>query len=188
MVANITWTLLKAYFSPRLSHEHNRVASVVKEDETVVDLFAGVGPFSILIAKIHENVKVYAIDVNPQAVEFLKKNVRLNRVEGKVHSILGDSKQIVKQRLSGVADRVIMNLPEKAIEFVDAACEAIKPTGGIVHFYNFVDSSNTLENVKLHFIGAVEKSGRKVGKILFSRFVRATAPYEWQAVLDAKIH
>jgi len=180
--------LAKAYFSPRLSHEHNRVALIVKEDETVVDLFAGVGPFSILIAKTHENVKVYAIDVNPQAVEFLKKNVRLNRVEGKIHSFFGDAKKIVKQRLSGLADRVIMNLPEKAMEFVDVACEAIKPTGGIVHFYSFVDASNTLENVKLGFIGAVEKSGRNVEKILFSRFVRATAPYEWQAVLDAKIH
>jgi len=180
--------LAKVYFSPRLSHEHNRVALLVKEGETVLDLFAGVGPFSILTAKTHENVKVYAIDVNPQAVEFLKKNVRLNRVEGKVHSIFGDAKQIVKQRLSGVADRVIMNLPEKAIEFADAACEAIKPSGGIVHFYSFVNSSNTLENVKLGFIGAVEKSGRNVEKILFSRFVRATAPYEWQAVLDAKIH
>ncbi len=126
--------------------------------------------------------------MNPQAVEFLKKNVRLNRVESKVHSILGDAKQIVKQRLLGVADRVIMNLPEKAIEFVDVACEAIKPSGGIVHFYSFVGSSNTIEDVKLGFIGAVENSGRKVEKILFSRFVRATAPYEWQAVLDAKIH
>ena len=180
--------LAEAYFSPRLSHEHNRVAFLVKEGETVVDLFAGVGPFSILIAKTHENVKVYAIDVNPQAVEFLKKNVRLNRVEGKVHSILGDAKQIVNQRLFGVADRVIMNLPEKAMEFVDATCEALKPTGGIVHFYSFVDASNTLENVKLRFIDAVENSGRKVEKIVFSRFVRATAPYEWQAVLDAKIH
>ncbi|MBE0520336.1 class I SAM-dependent methyltransferase family protein [Candidatus Bathyarchaeota archaeon] len=180
--------LAKAYFSPRLSHEHNRVASLVKEDETVVDLFAGVGPFSILIAKTHENVKVHAIDVNPQAVEFLKKNVRLNRVEGKVHSILGDAKRIVNQRLSGVADRVIMNLPEKAIEFAETACEALKPTGGIVHFYSFVDASNTLDDVKLGFIGAVEKSGRKVEKIVFSRFVRATAPYEWQAVLDAEIH
>jgi tRNA (guanine37-N1)-methyltransferase len=180
--------LAKVYFSPRLSHEHNRVALLVKEDETVADLFAGVGPFSILITKTHENVKVYAIDVNPQAVEFLKKNVRLNRVEDKVHSIVGDAKQIVNQRLFGVADRVIMNLPEKSIEFVDAACKAIKPSGGIVHFYSFVDASNTLENVKLGFIGAVEKSGRNVEKILFLRFVRATAPYQWQAVLDAKIH
>lgn len=180
--------LSRVYFSPRLSHEHNRVASLVKDDETVVDLFAGVGPFSILIAKTHENVEIYAIDVNPQAVELLTKNIRLNRVENKVHPIMGDARKIVRQRLSGVADRVIMNLPEKAIEFLDAACEAIKSTGGIVHFYSFVDASNTIAEVRLRFIDAVEKSGRNVEKILFSRFVRATAPYEWQAVLDAKIH
>ena len=180
--------LSKAYFSPRLSYEHNRVASLVKEDETVIDLFAGVGPFAVLIAKTHENVKIYAIDVNPHAVEFLNKNIRLNRVEDKVYPILGDGRQIVKQRLSGVADRVVMNLPERAIEFVDAACEAIKPTGGIVHFYSFVDASNALEEVKLLFVDAVEKSGRSVERVLFSRFVRTTAPYEWQTVLDAKIH
>ncbi|MEM3696280.1 MAG: class I SAM-dependent methyltransferase family protein [Candidatus Bathyarchaeia archaeon] len=179
--------LSKAYFSPRLSYEHNRVASLVEEGETVIDMFAGVGPFSILIAKKHENVKVYAIDVNPNAVEFLQKNVRLNRVEGKVHPILGDAKQVVEEKLFGMADRVIMNLPEKAIEFIDVACKAIKPTGGIIHFYTFVSSSESLENLKLKLIEAVEKCGRKVEKVLFSRFVRATAPYEWQAVIDAKI-
>ncbi|MEM4713775.1 MAG: class I SAM-dependent methyltransferase family protein, partial [Candidatus Bathyarchaeia archaeon] len=106
--------LAKAYFSPRLSHEHKRVASTVKEGETVIDMFAGVGPFSILIAKIHERVKVYAVDINPEAFALLEKNVRLNRVEGKVHPILGNAKQIIKQKLRGLADRVIMNLPEKA--------------------------------------------------------------------------
>jgi len=180
--------LAKAYFSPRLSYEHKRVVSLVKEDETVIDFFAGVGPFAIQIAKTHENAKVYAVDVNPDAVEFLKKNIRLNRVEGKVHPILGDAKQVVAERLAGVADRVIMNLPEKAMEFVGAACKALKPDGGIVHFYSFVSASASLENVKLCFIEAVEKSEREVKKILFSRLVRATAPYEWQAVLDAKIH
>jgi len=180
--------LARAYFSPRLSNEHNRVASLVKEGETVVDLFAGVGPFSILIAKNHGNAKVYAVDMNPHAIELLNKNIKLNRVYGNVYPLLGDAKQIVKQRLSNVADRVIMNLPEKAIEFVDAACEAIKPSGGVVHFYSFVKTSDSLENVTQRFVNAVKESGREVEKILFSRFVRATAPYEWQAVLDAKIH
>jgi tRNA (guanine37-N1)-methyltransferase len=180
--------LAKAYFSPRLSYEHKRVASLIEEGETVIDLFAGVGPFAIQVAKTHENVEVYAIDVNPDAVEFLKRNIRLNRVEGKVHPILGDAKQVVKERLFGVADRVIMNLPEKAIEFVGAACKALKPEGGMVHFYSFVSASDSLENVKLHFIEAVEQCGRKVEKIFFSRLVRATAPYKWQAVIDAKIH
>ena len=179
--------LAKAYFSPRLSHEHNRVASLVKEGETVIDLFAGVGSFAIQIAKTHENVRVYAVDMNPHAIEFLKKNIRLNRVEGKVYPILRDARQIVEERLLGIADRVIMNLPEKALEFVDATCKALKPAGGIVHFYSFVSASDSLENVKLRFSRTVEKCGRKE-RLSFSRFVRATAPYEWQVVLDAEIH
>jgi len=179
--------LVKVYFSPRLSYEHSRIASLVKEGETVIDLFAGVGPFAILTAKTHKNVKVYAIDANPHAIGFLKRNIRLNRVEDKVHPILGDAEKVVEERLIGVADRVIMNLPEKAIEFVSTACEALKPTGGTVHFYSFVSASDSLENVKLRFTEAIEKFGRKVEKILFSRLVRATAPYEWQAVLDIEI-
>lgn len=180
--------LAKAYFSPRLSYEHKRVASLAQNGETIIDLFAGIGPFAVLINKKHEKTKVYAVDVNPHAIEFLRRNIRLNRVEGKVHPILGDAKQIVKGRLSGVADRVIMNLPEKAIEFVDVACEALKPKGGVVHFYSFVNATNSLGAMRLHFTEAIEKYGRNVEKILFSRYVRPTAPYEWQVVLDAKIH
>ncbi|MEM0357419.1 MAG: class I SAM-dependent methyltransferase family protein [Candidatus Bathyarchaeia archaeon] len=180
--------LARAYFSPRLSNEHMRVASAVKEGETIIDMFSGVGPFAILIAKTHVNVKVYAIDINPNAIEFLKKNVRLNRVDSKVHPILGDARQVVEQQLRGVADRVIMNLPEKAIEFTGTACEALKPEGGIIHFYSFVKGSEGLENLKAQFTAEVQKSGRNVKKILYSRFVRETAPYEWQAVLDAEVH
>jgi tRNA (guanine37-N1)-methyltransferase len=175
----------KAYFSPRLSYEHNRVASLVNEGETVVDLFAGVGPFAVLIGKTHKTVKVYAVDMNPDAAEFLERNTRLNRVENRVHPILGDARQVVERRLFGVADRVIMNLPEKAIKFVDAACEALKPEGGVIHFYGFVDASNSVENLQTQFVKAVEKHGRKVVSVS-SKLVRATAPYEWQTVMDAK--
>jgi len=177
----------KAFFSPRLSFEHRRVASLIEEGETVVDLFAGVGPFSIQIARNHQNATVYAVDVNPDAVECLKKNIRINRVTGRVHPILGNARQVVKNRLSGVADRAIMNLPEKAIEFVDVACETIKPSGGKVHFYGFVNKPDSLENLKDLFADAVKKSGRYVEKTSFSRLVRETAPYEWQAVLDVRI-
>jgi tRNA (guanine37-N1)-methyltransferase len=176
----------KAYFSPRLSHEHNRVASLVQKGETVVDLFAGVGPFSILIAKKNADARVYAVDINPEAIEFLKKNIRLNKVENRVIPIQGDAKQAVEERLLGVADRVIMNLPEKAIEFVDTACKAVKPTGGTVHYYAFIRLPDTLENEQRRFSEAAEKAGRKVD-FLSAKTVRATAPYEWQVVLDAKI-
>ena len=177
----------KAYFSPRLSHEHNRIATLVQKGETVVDLFAGVGPFSVLIAKKNVNARVYAIDINPEAVVFLERNIRLNRVESRVIPILGDAKQVVEERLLGVADRVIMNLPEKAIDFVGAACKAVKPTGGVIHHYSFLRLPDSLENLKLHFSEAVEKTGRKVDKFLLKKPIRETAPYERQVVLDAKI-
>jgi tRNA (guanine37-N1)-methyltransferase len=178
----------KAYFSPRLSHEHKRVASLVQAGETVVDLFAGVGPFAVLIAKNTPSAKVYAVDLNPDAVELLKRNVRLNRVENRVHPLLGDARQIVEAKLSGVADRVIMNLPEKAIEFVDVACKALKPTGGIVHFYGFVRLPDTIDSMQLRFSEAVANAGRIVATVLSAKTIRETAPYEWQAVIDAEIH
>jgi tRNA (guanine37-N1)-methyltransferase len=177
----------KAYFSPRLSHEHERVASFVKSGETVVDLFAGVGPFSILIAKKNPQVKVCAVDINPEAVDLLKFNVRVNRVENRVFPILGDAKQIAAEKLHAIADRAIMNLPETAIEFVDAACQAIKPEGGMIHFYAFVRQPDTIENLKQRFGQAVRVAGRKVEAFHYAKNIRETAPYESQVVLDVKI-
>jgi len=179
--------LAKAYFSPRLSHEHDRVASQMKEGETVVDMFAGVGPFSILIAKKHEKVKVYAIDVNPDAVEFLKRNIAVNRVEKKVMPILGDVRQVVREQLIGVADRVIMNLPEKAIEYIDVACEAIKLEGGIMHYYEFTNAPDPLEAARVRLTEAISQTKRNVKQILLARVVRAIAPFAWQVVVDAEI-
>lgn len=152
-----------------------------------MDLFAGVGPFSILIAKTVKDTKVYAVDINPEAVELLKKNVRFNRVQDRVVPILADARGIVQDRLLGVADRVIMNLPESAFEFVDVACRAVKPAGGVVHFYGFVRRPDSAEAMQLRFSEAVQKAGRKVERFLSARTVRETAPYEWQIVLDAEI-
>ena len=86
--------IAKAYFSPRLSHEHHRVAVLVQDGETVADLFAGVGPFSVLIGKRNPEARVYAVDLNPDAVELLKMNVRANRVEDRVFPILADAMEI----------------------------------------------------------------------------------------------
>jgi tRNA (guanine37-N1)-methyltransferase len=177
----------KTYFSPRLSSEHNRVAAQVKTGETVVDLFAGVGPFAIPIAKKHEDVRVYAIDVNPDAVAFLKRNIAVNRAEKKVIPILGDASQVVREQLSGKADRVIMNLPETALEFVNVACEALKPEGGIMHYYSFVKASDPLEATKVRLTEAVRQNNRKVKNILLAKTVREVAPYTWQVVVDAEI-
>jgi tRNA (guanine37-N1)-methyltransferase len=177
----------KAYFSPRLSHEHERVASLVQGGEIVVDLFAGVGPFSVLIAKKNPKAVVYAIDLNPEAVRLLKVNVRVNKVENRVFPILGDARQITATKLHALADRVIMNLPETALEFVDAACQTIKPEGGIVHFYAFVRQPDSIDALKQRFCQPVQAAGMKVVSFPYAGSIRETAPFESQVVLDAKI-
>jgi len=177
----------KVYFSPRLSFEHKRVASQVKPGETIVDMFAGVGPFSILIAKMCEDVKVYAIDVNPDAVRYLERNAIVNGVLNRVKPILGDAKKIVRENLRGIADRVIMNLPEKASRYIDTACEAIKSEGGVIHYYSFADGPNPIEKAEKELIEALGKTGRELDRVLTARKVREVAPGKWQVVIDAKI-
>ncbi len=177
----------KVYFSPRLSYEHYRVAAQVREGETVIDMFAGVGPFSILIAKMHANVKVYAVDINPDATKYLEKNIYANGVYGRVTPILGDAREIIANTLKGSADRVIMNLPEKSVEYIDAACAAVKKSGGIIHYYRFAEGSHAAGNVRTELIKAVEKSGRSVEALLSERTMKEVAPFKWQIVIDAKI-
>ncbi|MDR2719605.1 MAG: class I SAM-dependent methyltransferase family protein [Nitrososphaerota archaeon] len=179
--------LAKAYFSPRLSQEHHRIAALVTAGEVVVDLFAGVGPFVVPIGKMCPEVKAYAVDINPDAVDLLKINVKINKVENQVYPLLGDARELANNKLRGIADRVIMNLPETAIDFVDAACQTLKPTGGLVHFYGFVRKPNTIEDLQTRFIGLVEQQGRNVVAFQCVRSVRETAPYEQQVVLDAQI-
>jgi len=176
----------KVYFSPRLAHEHNRVAGQVGEYETVIDMFAGVGPFSILIAKKRMNVTVYAIDINPYAIHYLKENVRINKVVDHVVPILGNAEDVINNRLSHVADRVIMNLPEKASEFLEAALKALKPSGGTIHFYTFYKGERTVKIVEDSVKEAVQKLGRCL-ESASGRIVKPSAPNEWLVVIDAMV-
>ena len=119
--------LKKAYFSPRLSYERLRIAKLVKPGEVVLNMFAGVGCYSISIAKHSEPLKVFSIDINPVAFQLLHENSRLNRVEAVVVPIQGDAKQVIDTELLNVADRVLMPLPERANEYLDSAFSALKP-------------------------------------------------------------
>jgi tRNA (guanine37-N1)-methyltransferase len=176
----------KCYFSPRLSHERSRIAGLVKPKETVVNMFAGVGCFSIIIAKHSSAAKVFSIDVNPEAVQFMQKNIRLNRVFAKVIPLLGDSKGVINSRLQRVADRVLMPLPEKALEYLPYAVSALKASGGWIHYYDFEHAEKTESPAEKTKLKAAEKLARLgvAFKIPHSRVVRSTGPNWYQVVLD----
>jgi tRNA (guanine37-N1)-methyltransferase len=177
------------YFSPRLSGERKRIALLVQPDETVVNMFSGVGCFSIIIAKLLPSAKVYSIDINPEAVEFMRENIRVNRVFGKVVPLLGDAKTIIQERLIGWADRVLMPLPEKAIEYLPCAISALKPSGGWIHIHLFTHSTKTenpTEKVKQKLVEALNCLGVAF-EISFARVVRDTGPNWYQVTADVHI-
>ena len=181
--------LQKCYFSPRLSHERLRIAAQVSSAETVVNMFAGVGCFSIIIAKTVPNIKVYSIDVNPIAYQFMVDNVRVNRAYGKVVPLLGDSKEIMEKQLRGVADRVLMLLPEKALEYLPTAVSALKKTGGRIHYYDFEHAAggeDPREKTKQKVAAKLDSLG-VLYMFACSRVIRPTGPNWYQTVLDIQV-
>lgn len=181
--------IARCYFSPRLSNERMRIAEQVRSGEVVVNMFAGVGCFSIVAARYSHARTIYSIDINPVAVEFMRENVRLNEVYGKVIPILGDAKQVIAESLCGKADRVLMPLPEKAFEYLPYALQALKSAGGWIHYYDF-EYANRNEN-------PVDKVKLKVAERLehlcadfcfrFGHVLRTTGPNWHQVVLDIRI-
>jgi tRNA (guanine37-N1)-methyltransferase len=168
----------KVYFSPRLATERKRIVDQVQDGETIIDMFTGVGPFAVAIARKHE-VKIYAIDINPEAISYLKENMKINRVYGKINPILGDVIKVL-DHFNVQADRIIMNLPGSAQEFLPLAVEHLKP-GGVLHYYQFSsDFDEPVKNVK------TAASLRRV-EILDKRRVKSRSPGVWHVGIDAKI-
>lgn len=179
----------KCYFSPRLSYERSRIVKEVKPNERIVNMFAGVGCFSILIAKSVESAKIYSIDINPAAIYFMEKNIQLNRVYNKVVPIEGDAKTLLENKFQRMADRVLMPLPEKAFEYLSSALLSLKKSGGWIHYYDFEYVKNT-ENPTEKTIVKVSQKLHDLN-VLFdiptSRIVRSIGPNWYQVVLDIKI-
>ncbi|MGA3289713.1 MAG: class I SAM-dependent methyltransferase family protein [Candidatus Bathyarchaeia archaeon] len=179
----------KCYFSPRLSHERLRIASLVKGGETVVNMFSGVGCFSLVIAKTVSKTKVFSIDVNPIAVQYMEENVRINRVYGKVIPLLGDSKDIINAQLQRKADRVLMPLPEKALEYLPCAVSALNKHSGWIHYYDFQHAAGNekpLEKTKLKVAQKLDSLGIRY-IFAFCRVVRSTGPNWYQTALDIQV-
>jgi tRNA (guanine37-N1)-methyltransferase len=174
--------LAKAYFSPRLLEEHNRIAQLVMDNEMVVDMFCGVGPFPIHITKQHK-AHVVAIDINSDAIALLKESMNLNRLLGTIEPVIGDTKIFISNSKELIADRVIMNHPSGAFDFVTDACRILKPMG-ILHYYDFIGGDNPEDDIKQKVSELVEDSGRSVHEVSLVRRVRDSAPHEFQMVVD----
>ena len=173
-----------AFFSPRLSTERERIANLIEDGETMVNMFAGVGMFSIMAAK-KKKCTVYSLDINPVASRLCEKNIELNKLAGKVISINGDTSKIIEERLENKSDRTLMLLPERSDEFLESAIKTTKD-GGIIHYYSHIHADKKSDAGKLSEKHYLEVSPVK-SKILTSKIVRPVGPRYYQTVVDVKI-
>lgn len=182
-----------AFFSPRLATERQRIAGAVRAGETVLNMFGGVGAFSVAAAVAAE-CTVYSVDVNPVAARLCEANAARNarRMAGRIVSVLGDAREVAAARFGEgagegrlQADRTLMLLPERSDEFLADAARATAD-GGTIHYYAHVHADKKA--------GAPAEAERRFraaspvrAEIAGSRVVRAIGPRYYQAAVDAVI-
>jgi len=159
--------IAQVYYSPRLSSERYRIACQIKEGSTIIDMFAGVAPFSILIAKIAHPKKIYAFDINPRAVYYAKKNITENKVQDKIVVFTGDAKDILPE-LNIKADHIIMNLPHQAHKFFADAL----PYGKIFHYYTILKKTEIDSHLTM-----LRHDAKKKGYIIRTCDIRIVGSY-----------
>ena len=179
----IAVNVCKTYFSPRLGHEHSRISGLCSKDEIIVDLFTGVGPFPLHIAK-DVGAIIHAVDINREALKCLEKSIDMNKLKGLIIPTNGDCRLVANTLPK--ADRIIMNLPGKAQEYLDVACKIAKPNS-ILYFYQFVSDSNPLEEMKSILIEKLSAQEWQIKEIISFMKIRESAPREIHACLEVSI-
>lgn len=174
----------KVYVSPALNYEHIRIARSVRPGEEVLNMFAGVGLFSIIIARHSNPRRVLSVDINPYAYSYMVENVKLNKVSDVVIPVLGDAREVARS-CGNCFDRVLMPLPEVSYEYFEDAVFALKKRG-VVHVYDFVTAGNKEEAIseaKARYLKKSEHLGLR-SEVVGSRIVRSVGPRYYQAVID----
>jgi tRNA (guanine37-N1)-methyltransferase len=170
------------YFSPRLATERHRVVEQVTSGEHVVDMFAGVGPFAVAMARA--GATVVAADVNETAVEYLRANAERNGVADRVTAVHGDVRDLTGE-YAAWADRLVMNLPHSADEFLDTAV-ALAGATAFVHYYDIQHEDDPFGPGEAAIRAAADAGGYDV-EVLDRRVVRSYAPHELNVCLDVRL-
>ena len=168
-------------FSQGNFYERRRMGTVGK-GERVVDMFAGIGYFSLPMAVHAKPEKVLAVEINPASYGYLCENVRLNHVEDIVQPILGDCREKTPESW---ADRVIMGYVGTTREYLPWGIRALKP-GGILHYHETTPDKLVYGRPIESITGEAARQGRSA-TILNTIKVKKYSPGVWHVVVDARI-
>lgn len=170
-------------FSSGNVHERRRAAAIPARGETVVDMFAGIGYFTLPLAVHAGAAKVHALEKNPLSFRFLRENVALNGVERVVAPWLGDNRDFPDE---GIADRVMMGYFPGTARFLPKAMALLKPAGGVVHYHDTAHAQRWKDEMTQALLAAARACGAVVA-IEEARVVKSQSPGVVHAVLVARV-
>ncbi len=173
------------YVNPSFSYEHRLIAEMAENGEKVLDMFAGIGGFTLNIAA-RKKTRILAVDINPWAVYCGLRSISLNRKSIKSEIIYANSdiRSLSEYIRRDYFDRVIMNLPLYSIDFLPLAIRHVK-NGGIIHFYGVEKSLDRLvENVSENIESLLPSV---LLEVIDARKVLEYAPYKYIYRIDLVI-
>jgi tRNA wybutosine-synthesizing protein 2 len=168
-------------FSSGNVDERIRMASVCKDGEVVVDMFAGIGYFALPMAVHSDPRKIIAYEINTLAYDYLRQNITLNEIENIIEPHLSDC----SDARENVADRVVMGYIGTTHEFLPKAVRILRGKG-VIHYHETCPdrlmSDRPLKRIK----GAAENEGKEA-EILNIRTIKSYAPGVRHVVVDARV-
>ncbi len=170
----------KVMFSKGNVNERSRPARLVKPGETVLDMFAGIGYFSIPIARACPSCRVISIDVNPVSISYLTRNIRLNKLDN-ITAKVGDCR---KMGLEDMADRILMGYLPGTDRFLPAAFRALKDRG-VIHFHDVYRDEELWDRPLKILEAEAKKAGYRLEKVLHKGMVKQYGPRKQHIVIDA---
>lgn len=172
--------LAKVMWSKGNNNERLRIAKLVRDGETVIDMFAGIGYFSIPVG-VHANAKeIISIEINPNSYHFLCENIKLNKLNN-ITPILGDCKIKTPDYK---ADRIIMGYVKTTHHYLKVAIDSLN-SGGILHYHETVPEK-LIETRPIERI--VSQAGDREVEILKINKIKKYAPGVEHVVIDARIN
>lgn len=173
----------KTYFSPRLNNERKEIAGKIKRGDKVLVMFAGVGPYPIVIAKNSPASKVYSNEINREANKYAQLNIELNKVKDKVVLLPGDVKKIAR-KIKKKFNVIIMPRPQLKDTFLKEAFSLSKKNTRIF-YYNFC-KDDEIDSV-VEIVKEEAKRARKKIRILNVKHAGEIAPYKFRIRIDFRI-
>ncbi|MBA7507074.1 hypothetical protein ES706_05790 [subsurface metagenome] len=180
--------ITKIMFSKGNLNERKYLTTLVKPGEYIIDMFAGIGYFSLPIG-IHSEAKIiYSIELNSIAFKYLQENVKLNHLEEKIIPIFGNCKEEVKNLAEkGVkADRILMAVFPAPKDYISSALLCVKDSGTIVHYEGVKEKSKYLELFD-EFNNVAKQNGYKC-ELKEYRIVKSYGPRLYHIVVDILVN